>query len=351
MRTIATSLLLRACIALFVSLAVPAGVLAQGSSGAIQGRVLDEARGDYLQNARVTIEGTSLETFTDSAGYFVLGNVPAGAGKLRVFFTGLAPVSIPISITAGQTTTKDINLSTRPDRPAPGETVKLSEFVVSTSREMDGAAIAINEQRVAPNIKNVVAADEFGTIVDGTPGEAIKFLPGVMLTYSAGEAREVSINGVPTANVPVTVGGFDLASNAGGGTGRQTNFEQVSINNMSRIEVIQSPTPESQGSALGGSVNMVPRSAFERSKPAFNYSVYEMMKDSAKTFRKTPGGALREPYRKITPGFQVSAIVPVNKRFGFTFSANGATQYVPNDVIALQWRGSSAVTNGVAFPD
>ena len=53
---------------------------------------------------------------------------------------------------------------------------------------------------------------------------------------------------------------------AGGGTGRQTNFEQVSINNMSRIEVIQSPTPESQGSALGGSVNMIPRSAFERSR-------------------------------------------------------------------------------------
>jgi TonB-dependent receptor len=172
-----------------------------------------------------------------------------------------------------------------------------------------------------------------------------------MLTYSAGEAREVSINGVPTANVPVTVGGFDLASNAGGGTGRQTNFEQVSINNMSRIEVIQSPTPESQGSALGGSVNMIPRSAFERSRPTVTYSVYEMMKDSDKHYNKTPGPTFRDPYRKITPGFQLSAVVPVNKRFGFTFSANGATQYVPNDVIALVWRGASAATNGVAYPD
>ena len=351
MRIIASSFVARASFALILTFAVPARVVAQAATGAVDGRVLDEARGDYLQNARITVEGTSLETFTDAGGYFVLGNVPAGAGKLRVFYTGVAPVTVPISITAGQTTTKDINLSSKPDRAAPGETVKLADFVVSTSREMDGAVIAINEQRVAPNIKNVVAADEFGTIVDGTPGEAIKFLPGVMLTYSAGEAREVSINGVPTANVPITVGGFDLASNAGGSTGRQTNFEQVSINNMSRIEVIQSPTPESQGSALGGSVNMVPRSAFERSKPVFNYSFYEMMKDNARTFRKTPGGALREPYRKITPGFQVSAVVPVNKRFGFTFSANGATQYVPNDVLALQWRGSSAATNGAAFPD
>ena len=348
-----TRLVVRACFALVLACVIPALAPAQAAgTGALQGRVSDEARGEYLQNARVTVEGTQLETFTDEGGFYVLGNVPAGSANLRVFITGRAPVTVPVTIAGGQTTTKDVNLGARSDRPAAaGETVRLSEFVVSTSKEMDGAAIAINEQRVAPNIKNVVTADEFGTIVDGTPGEAIKFLPGVMLTYSAGEAREVSINGVPTANVPVTVGGFDLASNAGGSTGRQTNFEQVSINNMSRIEVIQSPTPESQGSALGGSVNMVPRSAFERSRATLNYSVYYMMKDNARTFNKTPGGALREPYRKITPGFQLSAVVPINRRFGFTFSANNATQYVPNDVIALQWRGAGVATNGVAFPD
>ena len=344
-----------ALVALAAALQLLPSARAQSAStgaGSIQGRVLDAARGEYLSNARVTVEGTTLETFTDAGGYFVLGGVPAGPAKLRVFFTGLAPVTESVSVAAGQATTKDVTLGRSATRASdPGAPVRLSEFVVSTSKEMDGAAIAINEQRFAPNIKNVVTADEFGTVVDGTPGEAIKFLPGVMLTYSAGEAREVSINGVPTDNVPITVGGFDLASNAGGSTRRVTNFEQVSINNMSRIEVIQSPTPESQGSALGGSVNMVPRSAFERSKFSVTYSVYEMMKDSAKTFRKTPGGALREPYRKVTPGFQVSAIVPVNKRFGFTLSANHATQYVPNDVIALQWRGNSVVTNGNAFPD
>src|SRR5688500_3184223 len=334
------------------SLGISSAIAQSTATGSIEGRVLDSTRGGYLENARVTIEGTGLETFTDAGGYFVLGNVPAGSAKVRVFFTGLSAVTVPVQVTAGQTTTKDVTLSDASGmRVGIGETVRLSEFVVSRAQEMDGAAIAINEQRVATNIKNVVTADEFGTIVDGTPGEAIKFLPGVMLTYSAGEAREVSINGVPTANVPVTVGGFDLASNAGGSTGRQTNFEQVSINNMARIEVIQSPTPESQGSALGGSVNMVPRSAFERSKPTFSYSFYEMMKDSDRRFHKSPGGALRDPYRKITPGFQVSAVVPLSKRFGFTFSANGATQFVPNDVITLQWRGAGAVTNGAAFPD
>ena len=43
-----------------------------------------------------------------------------------------------------------------------GEVVKLDEFVVTASTEMEGAAIAIHEQRFAPNQKTVVATDEFG---------------------------------------------------------------------------------------------------------------------------------------------------------------------------------------------
>ncbi len=340
----------RTCAALALILTFTA-VAQVAITGGIEGRVFDAGRGEYLENARVTIEGTALETFTDPSGTFRLTNVPVGTAKMKVFFTGIASPVETVSVSPNQITSHDVTLRGSGRTPAGTDaTVKLDEFVVAISKEMDAAAIAINEQRVAPNIKNVVAADEFGTIVDGTPGEAIKFLPGVTLNYSAGEAREVSINGAPTANVPVTIGGFDLASNAGGGTGRQVNFEQVSINSMSRIEVVHSPTPESQGSALAGSVNMVPRSAFERSKPSLNYSVYMMMKDSAKSFDKSPA-PLRRNESKITPGFTLNLIMPVNKRFGFTFSANRATQWVPNDVIALGRRGADLATNGNAFPD
>ena len=348
------ALIARALAALALSTLFTAIVVAQvANTGRVEGRVLDSVRGEYLENARVSVEGTALEAFTDNGGFYRLVNVPAGTMNVRVSFTGLSPVVERVVVAANQAATKDFNLlrtGTASSAAAGADPIKLAEFVVATSKEMDAAAIAINEQRVAPNIKNVVAADEFGTIVDGTPGEAIKFLPGVTLNYSAGEAREVSINGAPTANTPVTIGGFDLASNAGGGTGRQTNFEQVSINSMSRIEVIHSPTPESQGSALAGSVNMVPRSAFERSKPSLSYSAYMMMKDSARTPGRSPA-PIRRNESKITPGFTLNLIMPVNRKFGFTLSANHATQWVPNDIIALGRRGSDLATNNAAFPD
>ena len=54
---------------------------------------------------------------------------------------------------------------------------------------------------------------------------------------------------------------------ANSGTGRTVELELVSVNNIARFDVLHSPTPESPGSALAGSVNLVPRSAFERARP------------------------------------------------------------------------------------
>src|SRR5258708_38874417 len=116
----------------------------------------------------------------------------------------------------------------------------------------------------------------------------LKFLPGVAIENGGGNARNIILNGAPSNNVPVTVAGLDLASAGVGGMGRAVAMDMVSINNISRIEVIQSPTPESPGSALAGSVNMVPRSAFDRPRPEVNGSVFVMMRDSERNVHKTP---------------------------------------------------------------
>ena len=144
----------RAGVALFVACAWLAGAFAQAvNTGTLEGRVFDAGRGEFLENARVTIEGTTLETFTDSSGTYRLANVPAGAARVRVAFTGITAVAENVTVRASQTTTHDVTLRGSTAAPAAaGGPVKLDQFVVSTSKEMDAAAIAINEQRVAPNI-------------------------------------------------------------------------------------------------------------------------------------------------------------------------------------------------------
>ena len=53
-------------------------LIAQTATGAITGRVQNEATGQYLNNARVTVKGTDLAVFTDDTGSFRLPQVPAG---------------------------------------------------------------------------------------------------------------------------------------------------------------------------------------------------------------------------------------------------------------------------------
>jgi TonB-dependent receptor len=348
-----TAFLFYRALGLFLALAAAYSAGAQVAAvGTIEGRVFDARRGQYLENARVTVAGSKQETFTDAIGQYRLAEVPAGKVTLNIFYTGRGVVTEAINVTSGQTVQRDVTFSgeTPTGRGnAAGDTIKLDAFNVTSSKEMDAASLAINEQRFAKNITNVVSADEFGTIADGSVGEFMKFLPGITSDYTGGDARRFSISGVPAGNVPISMGGFDMASAAGGGTTRAVELDQVSINSVSRVEVNRSPTPEQPGSALAGSVNFVPRSAFERSRPSYNYSVAFLMKDAERSFlRQSPGPGWGEKTYKIHPGFDVSAVVPVNRNFGFTFSAGYSMQYTPQSNQATQWRGAAAVTNAAA---
>ena len=318
----------------------PAHVTAQSSpTGTIEGRVFNDQTGDYVEHARVTVDGTTLETFTGTGGYFRLTSVPVGEARLRTFFTGFDAQAETVPVGPGATARHDIHLGSG--------VVNLSAFVVTSSKERNGAAIAINEQRFASNIVNVVSADEFGSVLENNVGDFLKFLPGITIDFIGGAARSVSMGGVPPEYVPITVGGFDLSTVSGGGTTRNVDFHTISMNNMARIEAIHSPTPESPGAALAGSINMVPRSAFDYARPTFSYSAFMMMRDNDRhLFSKTPGPRWVRT-RKVHPGFDFSYVKPVNDRFGFTLTGASTKQYTEEERTANTWRGTGSATNGI----
>jgi iron complex outermembrane recepter protein len=327
------------------------GASAQSSTATIEGRVINARTGDYVERARVTVEGTALETFTDTSGHYRLTNVPAGEARVRVFFTGFEAQTQTLTVAPGASAQRDFTLGVTPAAPGaerPGDVVKLGQYVVTSSKEMEGAAIAINEQRFASNIVNVVSAEEFGSVLESNPGDFLKYLPGITIDFIGGAARSISMGGAPAEYVPITVGGFDVSSVAGGGTARSVDFHTISMNNISRLEVIHSPTPESPGNALAGSVNMIPRSAFDRSRPVFNYSVFMMMRDNDRhLFSKTPGPRWVDT-RKVHPGFDFSYIKPVNDRFGFTITGANTKQYTEEARTANTWRGAGAATTALS---
>lgn len=99
--------------------------------------------------------------------------------------------------------------------------------------------------------------------------------------YLAGNARQVSLGGIEFNYTPVTFGGFGMTNGNQGGTNRGVSLECVPLISVARIEVINSPTLESAGAVLAGSINFVPRTASERAKSIFTFSTYVTMRDDA----------------------------------------------------------------------
>ena len=150
-----------------------------------------------------------LETFTDPAGYYRFTEVPAGEVNVRAFFTGREAQSAAATVAPGQVVQRDIALAGVQGRADPERgPIKLAEYVVTEKQQMEGAAIAINEQRFAPNFKTVVSADEFGAASESDIGEFMKFLPGVQMRddqrdfHQSVGGREHRTRKVLTSNFP-----------------------------------------------------------------------------------------------------------------------------------------------------
>jgi hypothetical protein len=73
-------------ISLLTALALGAALPAQpDTSGTVTGRVSFARTGEYLERARLTLDGTERETFTDALGAYTFTNLPVGDHTVRVF--------------------------------------------------------------------------------------------------------------------------------------------------------------------------------------------------------------------------------------------------------------------------
>ena len=327
-----------ACACLSLIYSAPIARPAENGGATIQGRVLNVASGEFLKNARVSVEGTTLAVLTNDFGEYTLEGVPSGAVRLRVTYPGFPAQEFPITAQADQTVRHDVEFGASEE----GDVVKLQPLVVAAKRETDGRTIALEEQRVAPNVVNVVASDEFGDVTEGNVGEFLKYLPGVLVDYNAAAARTVSIRGLPPSTTPISMDGNRMATASSGSASRTFEFEQVSINNISRVEVTKTTTPDQPADTLGGSVNMISKSAFERASAQLDYRAYLNVNDTAVSLGRSAIGPDGTRERLVKPGMDFTYVDPVSKNFGFVITGLLSDNYNPQTLSQTNWYPLSA---------
>ncbi len=279
------------------------------TTGAITGRVLNPSSGEYIRNAEVRVQGTSISVVTEDGGYYHLNNVPSGEAILIASYTGHQTVTTTVTVAAGSTSTHDFELAPVLSRSERDEVVKLGAYVVESERE--GQAKAISEQKTAVNVKTVVASDNFGDIAEGNIGEFLKFMPGITLDYVETDTRAARIGGMEARYGYVTLDGGTIANTSTGSFGddtRQFEFEAVSINNIETIEVNRTLMADMPGDAPAGTINLRSRSALDRKTPSFNYMLGMIGNQYEHTLSSTPRhDDATHPKTRPTGGFDYSS--------------------------------------------
>ena len=321
-------------------------------SGGISGRVQNVATGQYLNHAQVSVRGSSLSVLTDQTGTYRLANVPAGPVTIDVFYSGLDPQSVSLSVAAGETVVQNLDLTSVARYGGNPGVVKLDPFVLSAARETNALAIATNEQRFAPNIKLVVSADAYGDVMDGNVVELMKFLPGVTAIYNRGDdpsaVSQIGIRGFGPTMVAIALDGSQMATTSNAtGDSRAFSFSQVTMNNVSRIEVVKVPTPATPADSLAGSVNMVSKSAFERKGASLQYNLDLTGSSLDLNLRRTPHTNDKKIY-KILPGATVDYTLPLSDNFGLVLTGVARYKYIKLQESRVTYNATAAGT-GASF--
>jgi len=239
-------------IILMVSILIlPDFVFAQ-TTGKIIGRVMDADRNEYLPGANVFLEGTSYGAATDREGEFTIFRVAPGTYTLKVTYIGYEEYAGEITVPSeGGVVGHDVALKV--------SYLQADDIVVLGLRE--GQAKALNQQKTASNLKNVVAQEQMQRFPDLNTAEVLQRIPAVSITRDQGEGRYVLIRGTEARLNAVSINGERIASPEN--EERYVGLDVISTNQVASIEVTKSLTPDMDADAIGGSVNMITKSAFD----------------------------------------------------------------------------------------
>lgn len=226
---------------------------AWAQTGIISGRVADVVGGAGLPGAQVSIAELGLATVTNTQGEFTLANVPAGTHTVAVSYLGYNPSSNTVSVLSGQRSTVRLALQG-------SDVVSLEAFEVSSVRE--GTARALNQQRTAANLSNVIASDAIGRFPDPNVAEALQRIVGIGVERDQGEGRFINVRGAPIEFTAVTIDGVSLPSPEPGT--RAINLDVLPSDLVSSVEVSKSLRPDQDADSIAGAINIRTESPFDR---------------------------------------------------------------------------------------
>jgi TonB-dependent receptor len=225
--------------------------LAQNDKGAVSGHVADSS-GSILQGAEVEFEPGTIVTKTGAQGEYFHNNLAPGTYTITVTYVGFALFTKAITVAAGKTTITDVKM----------EVASANEQILVTAERVSGEAEAINRQRTADNIVQVLPNEVFTSLPNANVADAVGRLPSVTLERDEGEGKYIQVRSLEPRLTNATIDGVNIPSPEPGV--RQIKFDAMPADLVESVEVNKTLQADMDGDGIGGSVNIVTKTAGER---------------------------------------------------------------------------------------
>lgn len=218
---------------------------AQESAGSLRGAVEDGDFGVPLSGANVVILGTDLKAASSEQGSYVFGQVLPGV--YTVVFTKegyLREIRTNILVQGGQLT--ELNV------PLRGDFKEMEEFIVQDVLQIGAGTESglLIFRFEAPSFMDSIGADLMSSAGAGDAAAALRLVAGA----SVKDGKSAVIRGLPDRYVSSQLNGVRMPS--ADADKRAVELDQFPAAVIESIQVSKTFTPDQQGDASGGAVNV-----------------------------------------------------------------------------------------------
>lgn len=308
------------------------------AQGTLRGVVTDTLDNSPLVGANVYLIGTALGSATNLEGEYRIDRVPEGTYTLRISYIGYLTKQIKITVQSNKALS--VNAALVQHLIEAGSIVVTGQAV--------GQAAAINQQITSNTIVNVVSEEKIRELPDANAAEAIGRLPGVSILRSGGEANKIILRGLEDKFTNITIDGVKIPPTDA--TSRGVDLSTLSQSSLAGIELYKASTPDKDGDALAGSINLVTRKAPEtRNLKADIKGNYNKLMESANQYDL----ALHYGERFFNNALGIQATgnlenrIRSNERIDLNYGDNDKPEYFINDFL-LQFTDETRKRDGVS---
>ena len=225
---------------------VMAPTVALSQTGTISGMVTDTA--NHPLPASITILGKAQGAYATSDGAYSMNDVPAGQQRVIAHYLGFKTDTSTVTVVAGQVAIHRIRLRESANT--------LNTVTVISPRFNETKEAALEQQKNADNIINVMSGDEIRGLPNYNAAEALARMPGVTAERDEGEGKYVEIRGTPPNFQNVMIDGANVPGTLATDQ-RAVKLDDVPADLLGSIEVMKTLTADQPAKAIGGTVNLV----------------------------------------------------------------------------------------------